>query len=98
MGNEKSVGLRQGELAPVGWRLAGMVGGNASCGTTTLDGDEDEVGESEVALATERAKRDREVAQSLEQGRRVFREATFGDESFWGGRLRLHEAIAGEDN
>jgi hypothetical protein len=34
----------------------------------------------------------------IEAGRRTFRFDTFGDEAFWGGALRLHEAIAGEDN
>src|SRR5688572_18712109 len=34
----------------------------------------------------------------LEEGRRIFRYDTFGDEEFWGGALRLHEAIAGEEN
>src|SRR5215472_6683879 len=32
----------------------------------------------------------------LEQGRQIFRYDTFGDESFWGDTLRLHQAIAGE--
>jgi hypothetical protein len=32
----------------------------------------------------------------LDEGRRVFRDDTFGDEEFWGGQLRLHEGIAGE--
>lgn len=31
-----------------------------------------------------------------ERGRRIFRYDTFGDEAFWGGALKLHEAIAGE--
>jgi len=31
----------------------------------------------------------------LERGRRIFRFDTFGDEAFWGGTLRLHEAIEG---
>jgi hypothetical protein len=30
------------------------------------------------------------------QGRKIFRYDTFGDESFWGGALHLHQAIAGE--
>src|SRR5262245_434650 len=33
----------------------------------------------------------------LDEGRSTFRYATFGDEAYWGGQLRLHEAIAGED-
>jgi hypothetical protein len=37
-------------------------------------------------------------AQMFEQGKQVFRFDTFGDEAFWGGTLRLHQAIAGEKN
>ncbi len=33
----------------------------------------------------------------LDEGRRVFRDDTFGDEEFWGGQLRLHDAIQGAD-
>lgn len=32
------------------------------------------------------------------EGRMIFRYETFGDEAFWGDTLRLHEAIAGEQN
>jgi len=32
----------------------------------------------------------------LKEGRKIFRYDTFGSEDFWGGQLRLHEAIAGE--
>jgi len=32
----------------------------------------------------------------LERGRQIFRYDTFGDEAFWGGTLRIHEAIEGE--
>jgi hypothetical protein len=39
------------------------------------------------------------AAKTLAQeGRRVFRYATFGDQKFWGGTLQLHDAIAGEKN
>ncbi len=31
----------------------------------------------------------------FERGRRMFRFDTFGDEAFWGGTLRLHEAVEG---
>jgi hypothetical protein len=34
--------------------------------------------------------------RQIEEGRRVFRHETFGDEAFWGGALRLHEALEGE--
>ena len=32
----------------------------------------------------------------MEQGKEIFRYDTFGSEDFWGGKLRLHEAIAGQ--
>jgi hypothetical protein len=32
----------------------------------------------------------------LEEGQRIFRYDTFGDEAFWGGALQLHRAIEGE--
>jgi cytochrome c peroxidase len=34
----------------------------------------------------------------VEEGRRTFRQDTFGSEAFWGGALQLHKAIAGEKN
>ena len=34
----------------------------------------------------------------LNEGRETFRHDTFGDEAFWGGELRLHEAIEGSAN
>ncbi len=34
----------------------------------------------------------------LEDGRKTFRYDTFGSEAFWGDRLQLHKAIAGEKN
>jgi hypothetical protein len=34
----------------------------------------------------------------LDEGRNTFRYDTFGDESFWGGALKLHQAIAGANN
>lgn len=42
------------------------------------------------AAAAEQAK------QYLEEGRETFRFDTFGSEEFWGGKLKLHEAILGE--
>src|SRR6185436_17970421 len=32
----------------------------------------------------------------LDEGRKIFRYDTFGSEDFWGGKLRLHEAIVGQ--
>lgn len=34
----------------------------------------------------------------ISQGRKIFRDDTFGDEDFWGGTLRLHQAIEGAAN
>jgi hypothetical protein len=36
------------------------------------------------------------AARMLEEGKHTFRFDTFGSEDFWGGKLRLHEALAGE--
>ncbi len=36
--------------------------------------------------------------QMFDEGKRIFRFDTFGDEAFWGGTLRLHQAIAGAKN
>src|SRR5687768_38467 len=36
------------------------------------------------------------AAQMLKEGRQIFRFDTFGSEDFWGGKLGLHKAIAGE--
>jgi hypothetical protein len=35
------------------------------------------------------------AAQNFEQGRHVLRFDTFGDQSFWGDALKLHQAIEG---
>jgi hypothetical protein len=36
------------------------------------------------------------VSRMMEDGRRIYRYDTFGSETFWGDKLKLHEAIAGE--
>jgi hypothetical protein len=41
---------------------------------------------------------DDNAATMMAEGRRIFRSDTFGDEAFWGGALRLHEAIEGQAN
>jgi hypothetical protein len=37
----------------------------------------------------------RQSPDLIAEGKQIFRFDTFGDEDFWGGQLRLHEAIAG---
>jgi hypothetical protein len=49
------------------------------------------------ALATD-GEVEQNALETLRQGRRIFRFDTFGDQTFWGGALRLHEAIAGAAN
>src|SRR5687768_387632 len=39
---------------------------------------------------------DQNAQRLLEEGRKIFRFDTFGSEDFWGGKLRLHEAIVGQ--
>jgi hypothetical protein len=39
---------------------------------------------------------DPRVQAALETGRKTFRFDTFGDEAFWGDKLKLHQAIAGQ--
>ena len=38
-----------------------------------------------------------QAARLVAEGKQIFRFDTFGDEDFWGGQLRLHEAIEGEE-
>lgn len=47
-------------------------------------------------LALEQEFRDN-ILNTLEEGQRIFRYDTFGDEDFWGGSLKLHQAIAGRN-
>src|SRR6185295_7935329 len=37
----------------------------------------------------------RNANRMMTEGREIFRHDTFGSEAFWGGALRLHQAIAG---
>ena len=48
-----------------------------------------------IGLANSQAQA-RRSADLIKQGQQIFRFDTFGDEDFWGGQLRLHEAIEGE--
>ncbi|WP_420472649.1 hypothetical protein [Noviherbaspirillum sp. ST9] len=39
-----------------------------------------------------------DIQKQIADGRQIFRFDTFGDEAFWGDTLRLHQAIAGQNN
>ncbi len=59
-------------------------------------GDEDDDEESLGAPAVPAADDALLNAETMiDEGRQTFRFETFGDEAFWGGTLRLHEAVAG---
>lgn len=47
------------------------------------------------ALHTDDPQFTMDVESALAEGERTFRYDTFGDEDFWGGQLRLHDAIRG---
>jgi hypothetical protein len=77
--------------------LAMILAAVGACVETRPDGGDpagsETVGEAQSAITAE------ENAVSLvHQGRDIFRYDTFGDEDFWGGQLRLHEAIEGAAN
>ncbi|AUX42767.1 hypothetical protein SOCE26_042010 [Sorangium cellulosum] len=71
-----------------------------ACSSVDQDGGAEHVGPSgEDLLGHARfsgfdALTDRNASRMLDWGREIFRFDTFGDERFWGGELRLHEAIA----
>ncbi len=61
--------------------------------------------ETDPAVKSQRSPReswenrtDEHAKKMLEEGRLVFRHDTFGSEEFWGGKVRLHEAIADRKN
>lgn len=60
----------------------------------------DEIAPSQAAapLSSVDAANAQNATQEFERGRRIFREDSFGNQAFWGGALRLHEAIAGTAN
>lgn len=46
----------------------------------------------------ENKNRNNKAIKIIKEGKQIFRHDTFGNETFWGEKLRLHEAIAGEAN
>jgi hypothetical protein len=74
-----------------------------ACSTTPVDSKEGEGPQVEDArqalgVAGYESAVVRAALDNFNEGQRVFRFETFGDEAFWGGALRLHEALAGEAN
>jgi hypothetical protein len=73
----------------------------AACTSEESQKQTEGVGESSAALGLQRGPdeaTDMAARAKLKSGRQIFRYETFGDEAFWGGQLKLHQAIAGEAN
>jgi hypothetical protein len=70
-----------------------------ACGvvSTLLDRPADAEGRVRPVRASESSVREHAL-RTLEEGRQIFRFDTFGDEAFWGGTLKLHQAIEGAAN
>src|SRR3954463_14734051 len=71
--------------------LAMLVGGLASCTNAQANPEET----SSALHENESGSRFNSAERKLAEGQRTFRFDTFGDEDFWGGTLRIHEAIEG---
>ena len=80
-------------VALVGPTVLAYLGG---CGFNTADA---EASQSSAGASTAQQGFDEQIQANaqrmLVEGKRTFRFDTFGSEDFWGGKLRLHEAIAG---
>ena len=83
------VGLAVIALAAVGSRSASAIPGSEA---SVLAGSETSAPQGSDSFATVAG----HAETLIRDGRRTFRHDTFGDEAFWGGLLRLHEAIAGD--
>ena len=53
-------------------------------------------GEEGRAAAQDAGPKDEVALAMVEEGKQIFRFDTFGDEAFWGDKLKLHQAIQGE--
>ena len=80
------------------WLAAGVLAATVAAVAIGFAVSRTSAAEDAAALSSADAATLRHAAQQLTRGRKVFRHDTFGDEAFWGGKLRLHEAIAGDAN
>jgi hypothetical protein len=67
-----------------------------SCAPLPRDVSTDPAVEVEKTRADLDHRTDEHAAKLLNEGRDIYRYDSFGSEDFWGGKLRLHEAILGE--
>src|SRR5262245_9740746 len=82
--------IRQETARPAGDASAAITGG----ASTTVAGTRIKPQPSHVVRFDETIRDN--ATEMLDEGRQSFRYDTFGSEAFWGGDLRLHEAIEGE--
>ena len=74
--------------------VSGIVGMSGAAGPA-FQSDEASLAANRPADGFDAAIR-RNGEKMIEDGRKIFRFDTFGDEAFWGGTLKLHQAIEGE--
>jgi hypothetical protein len=84
-------------LKPLGLTVVLLAGATAACVSKPQGVDTNPAALAQQAPEPSFDSRiERHSSEMLKEGRKIFRYDTFGSEEFWGGRLRLHEAIAGE--
>src|SRR5215469_16894783 len=75
------------------WRFIASLALAACCNASAFPAWSDE--QAGTAASQSHPEKPAAAARVLAEGRHTFRFDTFGDESYWGGTLRLHEAIEG---
>ncbi len=84
-------------LKPLGLTVVLLAGATAACVSKPQRVDTNPAALAQQAPEPSFDSRiERHSNEMLKAGRKIFRYDTFGSEEFWGGKLRLHEAIAGE--
>jgi len=73
-----------------------LVGFRVNEATSASRGDSEDDSEERESITRVDRLTDSNARRMVREGRQIFRFDTFGDEAFWGGMLRLHEAIEGK--
>ncbi len=96
----RAIAVAAGQLALVAALGCSDVSGSDTTRITLAAGeaDVDPIGAAELAHGQGASGGEDALVSRFREGRDVFRHETFGDESFWGGQLGLHRAIAGSAN
>src|SRR5437667_963977 len=85
-------------LKPLGLTVVLLAGATAACVSKPQGVDTNPAALAQQAPEPSFDSRiERHSNEMLKAGRKIFRYDTFGSEEFWGGKLRLHEAIAGSN-